>query len=54
MLRGVVTKGATVGACGTCLQARGLAEDDLLDGVHASTMDELRDWTLEPDKVIVF
>lgn len=54
MLRAVVTKGATIGACGTCLQARGLGEDDLLDGVHASTMEELRDWTLEADKVIVF
>ena len=54
MLRGVVAKGATVGACGTCLDARGLSAEDLLDGVHPSSMDELGDWTTEADKVIVF
>jgi len=54
MLRGLIHKGATVGACGTCMDARGLAANDLLDGVHRSDMNELGTWTLEADKVIVF
>jgi uncharacterized protein involved in oxidation of intracellular sulfur len=54
MVRSVVRKGADVGACGTCMDARGLTEEELLDGVHRSTMDELGAWTLEADKVVVF
>jgi len=54
MLRGLVKRGVPVGACGTCMDARGLTEGDLLDGVHRSTMDELAAWTVEADKVIVF
>lgn len=54
MLRSVVSKGAEIGACGTCMDARGLTEGELLDGVHRSTMDELAEWTMEADQVIVF
>ena len=34
--------------------ARGLAETDLMPGVHRSSMDELTAWTMAADKVIVF
>jgi uncharacterized protein involved in oxidation of intracellular sulfur len=54
MLRGIVQKGATVGACGTCMAARGLTADELVDDVHGSDMNELGAWTLAADKVIVF
>ncbi len=54
MLRSVVRKDVPVGACGTCMDARGLTDDDVLDGVHRSTMDELGEWTAQADKVIVF
>lgn len=54
MLRGIIQKGAIVGACGTCMDARGLTADDLTDGVHRSDMNELGAWTLEADKVLVF
>jgi len=54
MVRSVARKGADVGACGTCMDARGLSDAELLDGVHRSTMDELGTWTVEADKVIVF
>lgn len=54
MVRGLVKRGVPVGACGTCMDARGLVETDLLEGVHRSTMEELAAWTLEADKVIVF
>ena len=54
MLRTLVRKNATIGACGTCMEVRGLTDDDLLSGVHRSTMEELATWTREADKVIVF
>jgi len=53
MVRSVARKGADVGACGTCMDARGLSDDELLDGVHRSTMGELGTWTVEAEKVIV-
>ncbi len=54
MFRGIVVKGATIGACGTCMDARGIAPEELVDGVHRSDMAELGTWTAEADKVIVF
>jgi uncharacterized protein involved in oxidation of intracellular sulfur len=40
--------------CGTCMDARGLAGDDMLEGSTRSTMDELAQATLAADKVLVF
>lgn len=40
--------------CGTCIDARGLAEADLIDGAHRSSMDELARATLQADRVLVF
>ena len=54
MLRGLVTKEVPVGACGTCLDARGLIDADLLAGAHRSSMAELAAWTLWADKVVTF
>ncbi|MFO8076067.1 MAG: DsrE family protein [Egibacteraceae bacterium] len=54
MLGGLARKGGQIGACGTCMDARAIAEDQLTDGVHRSTMDELADWTLEADRVVSF
>ena len=54
MLRGLVTKEVPVGACGTCMDARGLTDVDLMAGVHRSTMAELTTWTIWADKVITF
>ncbi len=54
MLKGLTVHGVPVGACGTCLDARGLRQENLLEGVQRSTMDELAAWTLEADRVIVF
>jgi uncharacterized protein involved in oxidation of intracellular sulfur len=48
------TKGGEIGVCGSCMDARGLTEDELLEGARRSTMDELTDWTLWADKVLVF
>ena len=54
MLKGCAIKGVVIGACGTCLDARGMADDALVEGIHRSTMAELASWTVKADKVIVF
>lgn len=54
MLSGVVRHGAVVGCCGTCLDARGIPDEQLIDGTRRSTMDELADWTLAADRTVTF
>jgi uncharacterized protein involved in oxidation of intracellular sulfur len=54
MLHGIIRRGTQVGVCGTCMDARGLGDADLLEGAHRSSMEELGGWTLEADKVISF
>jgi uncharacterized protein involved in oxidation of intracellular sulfur len=40
--------------CGTCMDARGLVQADLVDGATRSSMDALAQATLAADKVLVF
>jgi uncharacterized protein involved in oxidation of intracellular sulfur len=54
MLKNLARKGADLGWCGTCLDARGIAGDRLVDGARRSTMEELADWTLEADRILTF
>lgn len=54
MLGMVLRAGAEVGVCGTCIDARGIAETDLVQSAHRSTMEELTAWTQWADKVMVF
>jgi len=54
MLKAVVAKGGELGVCGTCMNARGIGDEDLLEGAHRSTMEELADWTVEAEKVLTF
>ena len=53
MLGKVLRKGE-VGLCGTCMDARGMRDDELIDGARRSTLAQLADWTAEADKVLVF
>lgn len=53
MLKPLVQRGE-VGCCGTCLDARGLREEQLVDGARRSSLEELADWTLWGDRVITF
>lgn len=43
-----------VGVCGSCMAARGIAEAELVEGAHKSSMNELAEWTEWADKVLVF
>ncbi len=54
MLRGVARRGAEIGVCGTCMDARGMTDDELTDGCHRSTLDELTDWAQQAERVLVF
>jgi uncharacterized protein involved in oxidation of intracellular sulfur len=54
MLGAVVRHHGVVGVCGSCIDARGIAESELAEGARRSTMDELTAWTLEADKVLTF
>ena len=54
MVTSLTHVGASFGVCGSCIDARGILETDLAAGVHRSTMEELTDWTLWADKVIVY
>ena len=40
--------------CGTCMDARGLTNEDVMEGARRSTMDELAAKTIDADKVLVF
>lgn len=40
--------------CGTCMDARALAESELVEGAARSTMDELARETLGADRTLVF
>jgi len=54
MLKILRAKGGETGVCGTCMDARGLADAELADSAHRSTLEELTDWTLWADRVLVF
>jgi len=54
MLTALVQRGARIGVCGSCMDARGIAEPELVEGTRRSSIDELTAWTLEAEKVITF
>jgi uncharacterized protein involved in oxidation of intracellular sulfur len=54
MLGSVIRRGGVVGVCGSCMDARGIADADLVDGAQRSSMDQLTEWTVWADKTLVF
>jgi len=54
MIESAARHGAEVGCCGTCMDARGIADERLVNGARRSTLDEFTDWTMQADKVITF
>ena len=54
MLKGVLAGKGQVLLCGTCMDARGLTDAEILSGVRRSTMAELASLTASAEKVLVF
>lgn len=53
MVKSVARKGEVL-LCGTCMDARGLTDDELVEGAQRSTLDELATRILAADRVLVF
>ncbi len=53
-LAAIARRGGDVGVCGSCMDARGVSDAELLDGAHRSSMDQLTDWVIEADRVLTF
>lgn len=54
VLKILAAKGAPVGVCGSCMDARGIKPEMLAEGAHRSSMEGLTSWTAAADKVLVF
>ena len=54
MLRGAARSGAEIGVCGTCMDARGMADTELVEGAHRGTLEQLTEWTQWAEKTLVF
>jgi len=54
MLKSLRLKGGEIGVCGTCMDARGMRDERLVEGTARSTLEALADWTVWADRVLVF
>jgi len=54
MLGKVARSGSDIGVCGTCMDARGITDAELLEGARRSTLAELAAWTQWAEKVLAF
>lgn len=54
MLGVTVKNGGLIGVWGSCMDARGIGDSDLVEGARRSSMHELTAWSVEADKIITF
>lgn len=54
MLKRLIAAKGEVMLCSTCMDARGISEQELVEGPRRSTMDELAAATLAAEKILVF
>lgn len=54
MLKAVTKHNSDIGVCGTCMDARGITDAELAEGVKRGTLEQLTDWTAWADKIITF
>ena len=54
MLQAVTLTHAAIGVCGSCMDARGITEAELLEGTRRSSLEELADWTQWAHNTLVF
>lgn len=53
-LKMIARAGGEIGVCGTCMDARGIADTELVEGALRGNLAELTEWTLWADKILVF
>lgn len=54
MIAAAARHDAEIGCCATCMDARGITDDELVTDARRSTLDELTDWVLWADKSLTF
>lgn len=54
MLKNVARHGGEVAACGTCMDARGMSDEELEEGCRRGNLEELAQWTVAAHRVLVF
>ncbi|MBI5482706.1 MAG: DsrE family protein [Deltaproteobacteria bacterium] len=54
MIGSVLKRAGRVLVCGTCMDARALRDEEIVEGARRSSMDELTEATVQADKVLVF
>ena len=54
MLRHVGRHGGEIGVCGSCMDAGGMADTDLAEHTHRSSLDALADWVQWAERTLVF
>lgn len=53
-LKDLISQKVKIVACGTCLRARGLNQEDLIEGIEIGTMMMLAHWIKESQKILSF
>ena len=54
MLSVLTRQDGVIACCGSCMDARGISDEMLVEGANRSSMEALTDATLAADKVLVF
>ncbi len=54
MIKLVLLKGGEVKICGSCAEASGIKDLQLIDGAELSAMKDLVQWMLDSDKTLTF
>ena len=54
MLRVAAAGGGEVAACGSCLDARGMTDEELTGDARRGSLEELADWVEAADRVLVY
>ena len=54
MLKGVLTGKGEILLCGTCMEARGISDAEIVAGARRSSMTELATMTVSAEKVLMF
>ncbi len=54
MISAVIRHGGEVGVCGSCMDARGISDAELIEGAHRGSLEEWTTWTAEAEQALVF